>query len=62
MSKYISIPREEYNDLCLMRRYIYDNGLVFQYEMFLDVLKQLQENPIEIESIETDYTDITDLD
>ena len=30
--------------------------------MFLDVLKQLEENPIEIESIETDYTDITDLD
>lgn len=41
MSNMITIPIEEYNDLCKMKDFIYDNGLVFQYEMFLDILAQI---------------------
>lgn len=40
----MEVPMEEYNDLTLMRRFIYENGLVFQYEMFLDILAKLEDD------------------
>lgn len=41
---HVIMPREEYDDLLLMRQFIYDNGLVLQYEIFLDVLNGIEEN------------------
>jgi hypothetical protein len=40
---HIVMPREEYDDLLRMRQFIYDNGLVLQYEIFCDVLNGIAE-------------------
>jgi len=39
----VVVNKEEYDDLCNMRGFIYDNNLVIQYEMYLDVIKQVNE-------------------
>ena len=39
----VTIDKERYDDLVLMEQFIVDNGLVFQYEMFLDVLYQMEQ-------------------
>ncbi len=41
----IWVDKAEYEDLTLMRQYIEDNGLVLQYEMFVDVLIQMGNHP-----------------
>ena len=40
---HIVMPRGEYEDLLNMRQFIYDNNLVIQYEMYLDVVRQVNE-------------------
>lgn len=40
---HIVMPRDEYEDLLNMRSFIYDNNLVIQYELYLDVVKQVEE-------------------
>lgn len=48
---HVIMPREEYEDLLLMRQFIYDNGLVLQYEIFLDVLNGIEESKKMMESM-----------
>lgn len=42
MTTNVTISKEEYDDLCMMRGYIYDNNLVIQFEMYVDVINQLK--------------------
>lgn len=41
----IWVDKDKYEDLCLMEQFIEDNGLVLQYEMFVDVLIQMGNHP-----------------
>jgi hypothetical protein len=41
----IWVDKNKYEDLCLMEQFIEDNGLVLQYEMFVDVLIQMGNHP-----------------
>lgn len=36
-----TIELEEYNDLVMMRQFIYDNELVMKYEMYVDLINQM---------------------
>lgn len=40
---HIVMPRSEYEDLLNMRNFIYDNNFIIQYEMYLDVVKQVND-------------------
>lgn len=52
----VEVEEREYQDLCLMRQFIEDNGLVIQYELFLDVLIQMGNHPYQQPQI----IDVTD--
>jgi len=39
----VTIDRVEYEDLCNMRNYIYENNLVINYELYLSVKAQVEE-------------------
>lgn len=38
----VTISKEEYDDLCMMRDYIYDNNLTLNFEMYVDVRTQYE--------------------
>lgn len=39
------VEKGRYEDLLLMEQFLEDNGLIIQYEMFLDVLIQMGKHP-----------------
>ena len=47
----VTIDKEEYDDLCNMRDYIYDNNLVVSFEMFVDLKRNMEQVEVEINEI-----------
>jgi len=49
---HLVIPAEEWQDLLNMRQFIYDNDLVMKFEMYVDLIAQIEANKELMESWE----------